>query len=371
MDSEPHVYEVKLSDIEYVYIKLTRKMPAKLISFIIKLDSVIPNELKTKYQHIVNMINLNSSKVYQKEDIIYIISTISSDERLKDLFDNNTNVKEIINEYRNKNNIDDTHDICLMNLLPFTDICIQCNERLTITKFRNVTLIGVDYNTPVMLFKAACKKCHADYYPNYYRDNVQKKKYVSAAVIQNCRYFYFGGTRVFDRNTFIVFTANLLKCHLTFNGYCDAYAHILKETIPFHLNDTQQLKLDPKLFQYNWFIFELLRFIFTTTQEKIFEIPTGYQTTEQPQYYRQYNDLLYSRFVLFWSHHKKISNKCNQDCSTVFLTDGHQKPNRKICNFENVCDISIPELGPCLIGCAESPVRGLSMIAIFLIIFKS
>ncbi|CAF1102096.1 unnamed protein product [Didymodactylos carnosus] len=97
--------------------------------------------------------------------------------------------------------------------------------------------------------RCACKKWHADYYPNYYRDNVQKKKYVCAAVIQNSRYFHFGGTRMFDRNIIIVFTANLLKCHLTFNGYCDAYDHILKETIPFHLNDTQQFKLDPKFFQ--------------------------------------------------------------------------------------------------------------------------
>ncbi|CAF1030466.1 unnamed protein product [Didymodactylos carnosus] len=63
-------------------------------------------------------------------------------------------------------------------------------------------------------------------------------------------------------------------------------------------------------------------------------------------------------FVAFWTRHKFISFKqCDEHCSRVFVSDGHQKADRLVCSFNNVCEVSIDELGPILLGCPETPTR--------------
>ncbi|CAF1501294.1 unnamed protein product, partial [Didymodactylos carnosus] len=50
--------------------------------------------------------------------------------------------------------------------------------------------------------------------------------------------------------------------------------------------------------------------------------------------------------------------KCKQElCSRVMFIDGHQKCKRIICQFENVTNMSHPEMGPVVQGCPYAPKR--------------
>ncbi|CAF1177708.1 unnamed protein product [Didymodactylos carnosus] len=167
------------------------------------------------------------------------------------------------------------------------------------------------------------EKYKHEYFPHYYRDCIQKTKYIPSKLSYNSKLFYFGGQRAFKRKIFIIFTSNFVTCHLTYNSYCDAHRATIKDSYP----STNPI-LDPKIFQHNHFIFELCRFVFMLTTSEFSEIQLDYLSDEHDRYFREKNSTLYSLFA-----------------------------NRTVCNYDNVIDLSIPELGPILIGCYETPVR--------------
>ena len=75
-------------------------------------------------------------------------------------------------------------------------------------------------------------------------------------------------------------------------------------------------------------------------------------------YFLTIKDDLYKHFVGFWTNHQRFTKRCDPDtCSKVFIVDGHQKASRLICQFKNVFDSTIPELGPVQVGCLFSPLR--------------
>ncbi|CAF4533974.1 unnamed protein product, partial [Didymodactylos carnosus] len=124
-------------------------------------------------------------------------------------------------------------------------------------------------------------------------------------------------------------------------------------------------KLDPKLFQMNWLTYQLGRFVFMLTDNNCSHIPSSFDSkVEKDQYFSKYFEAFYSIFVGFWSRHKVLTEKgltkCKVDtCSQVFISDGHQKASRSVCVFDNICDISIPELGPILVGCCGTPMKAI------------
>ncbi|CAF1240616.1 unnamed protein product, partial [Didymodactylos carnosus] len=195
---------------------------------------------------------------------------------------------------------------------------ISCNN-----KKRHVTSIGAESITPAIICVVECKEYKHEYFPHYYRDCIQKTKYIPSKLSYNSKLFYFGGQRAFKRKIFIIFTSNFVTCHLTYNSYCDAHRATIKDSYP----STNPI-LDPKIFQHNHFIFELCRFVFMLTTSEFSEIQLDYLSDEHDRYFREKNSTLYSLFA-----------------------------NRTVCNYDNVIDLSIPELGPILIGCYETPVR--------------
>ncbi|CAF1296500.1 unnamed protein product [Didymodactylos carnosus] len=193
-------------------------------------------------------------------------------------------------------------------------------------------------------------------------NDIPQSKFVSSAAIKENEIIYFGGSAAFHFNLFTSFTSNLIFCHSPFNGFTNAYNRTI-ELIQKH-DSNQQIsvkdrRLDPKLFQNTWLMFELCRFQFMVTDECFCEIPSCYEGQSRNVFLSVNNERLYSLFVSFWTHHETIPfKKCkSENCLKVFLTDGHQKPDRKVCSFDNVCDITIPELGPILIGCPHTPIR--------------
>lgn len=108
-----------------------------------------------------------------------------------------------------------------------------------------------------------------------------------------------------------------------------------------------------------WLLINIAKFIFMTTNEKVVEIPMSTRDIDQcTEYFLKINPHLYQSFVQFWSQHQRFTRKCDKDmCSRVFIVDGHQKANRLVCQYKNVFDCSISELGPVQMGCLYSPLR--------------
>ena len=101
------------------------------------------------------------------------------------------------------------------------------------------------------------------------------------------------------------------------------------------------------------------KFLFMTTDETCVIVPMSVRNVEEySEYFLQIKDNRYECFVTFWTEHERFSRKCSPDtCSKVFVVDGHQKANRSICQYENVFDSTIPEMGPVQTGCLFSPLR--------------
>lgn len=96
-----------------------------------------------------------------------------------------------------------------------------------------------------------------------------------------------------------------------------------------------------------------------TTQEKFIRIPVSLRDVDEcNDYFLTIKCELYQNFVAFWTQHQRFSRTCDpQSCSKVFIVDGHQKANRLVCQFKNVFDSTIPEMGSVQVGCMYSPLR--------------
>ncbi|CAF1688614.1 unnamed protein product, partial [Adineta ricciae] len=101
-----------------------------------------------------------------------------------------------------------------------------------------------------------------------------------------------------------------------------------------------------------WLYYELTNFIFMTSKLK--EISYPYAIAEK----RNLN-WIYHIFTVFWSNHEDIFGSCKcGHCSRVIILDGHQKPRRLVCKYDNVTSlVNINELGPLNKGCPYMPQR--------------
>lgn len=108
-----------------------------------------------------------------------------------------------------------------------------------------------------------------------------------------------------------------------------------------------------------WLLINVVKFIFMTTSEKVVQVPMSVRDVDECNpYFLAIKDDLYKNFVSFWTNHQRFTRKCNPNaCSKVFIVDGHQKANRLVCQFKNVFDCTIPELGPVQVGCPFTPLR--------------
>ncbi len=86
----------------------------------------------------------------------------------------------------------------------------------------------------------------------------------------------------------------------------------------------------------------------------------GGMINAKAQFLEEHLDWIYNNFSIFWSHHDLILDcQCDKSiCSRVLVLDGHQKPRRTVCRFDNVTSlVNEEELGPCNRGCPYQPLK--------------
>ncbi|CAF1385603.1 unnamed protein product [Didymodactylos carnosus] len=169
---------------------------------------------------------------------------------------------------------------------------------------------------------------------------------------------FFDKTAI-NNNLLLEFTSLLRRCHTTFNGFCAAYNdRILEQSHSSKKYGNKQPDgLDPKLFQNVWIEYQLARIPFMLTTLKQFKIlQSCINKAARDHYFKVINQEFYKLFVSLWSNHKTLStNKhCKDNCSSVFICDGHQKPCRLVCK-QDMTDKDCIELGGVMVGCPETP----------------
>ena len=96
-----------------------------------------------------------------------------------------------------------------------------------------------------------------------------------------------------------------------------------------------------------------------TTKKIVVTIPISVRDIDAcNSYFLMIKDELYRNFVEFWTQHQRFSKTCHSHtCSRVFIVDSHQKANRLVCQFKNVFDCTVSEMGSVQVGCLYSPLR--------------
>ncbi|CAF4502766.1 unnamed protein product [Rotaria socialis] len=172
------------------------------------------------------------------------------------------------------------------------------------------------------------------------------------------------GNNVFDQNLLIDFEQQLIQNNVSFEGYTSAYNSkiqlIEKRQNQKSTTATDSITLlDERYFQMTWLLINVVKFLFMTTNQKVSNIPMSVRDVDEcNDYFSKIQLELYKNFVGFWTQHQRFTKRCNPTtCSKVFIVDGHQKANRLVCQYKDVFDNSIYELGPVQMGCLHSPLR--------------
>ena len=250
---------------------------------------------------------------------------------------------------------------------------------------KDFLFLSIDISTCV------CQDCDVEIFPNFY---IQKKKnFFTIESIRNDKFIYLNGNQVLDQNLLIDFDQQLVHNSVSFEGYTNAYNSKIqvitrrrnqsflsvsntKDGVSarhlifnMHLNLTHlsflRTLLNEKYFQMTWLLLNIVKFIFMTTNNKFMPIPMSVRDVDEcNNYFLTYKSELYKNFVGFWMEHRRFTQHCDLvTCSKVFIVDGHQKASRLICQYKDVFDNTISELGPVQVGCLFSPLRkGKSLI---------
>ncbi|UJR06731.1 hypothetical protein I4U23_011020 [Adineta vaga] len=363
----PTCTPVEITDEEHTLILMMRTMRLNEIMCVMNLNKFFPQELPHKYQHIRNIISLHFGKSYEVHTVRTIIEFMST-QPLFDAMFQQYSIREMIDKY-SANNIAESANAHELYLQPYTTTCIECQTSLKpVYAHRSKTVMSLTrtYRAQFSLTVIAtcyCATCDIEIFPNFY---IQKNnKFVTLESIKNDKFIYLNGNQIFDQNLLIDFDQNLIQNTVSFEGYTNAYnskIELINRRLGHNaatVNGGCISLLNEKNFQMVWLFINIAKFKFMTTNDKIVQIPMSVRDIDEcnPYFLLIKNDL-YKNFVVFWTNHQRFTKKCNPEtCSKIFVVDGHQKANRLVCQYKNVFDCTIPELGPIQMGCLYSPLR--------------
>ncbi|UJR12598.1 hypothetical protein I4U23_016773 [Adineta vaga] len=360
---------VEITDEEHGFILMMRTMRLDQIICVMMLNNFLPKELPNKFDHIVNIINLNFNKSYEIHTIKTLIEFISMHPVYNQLFQQHS-LDEMIQKYQT-NNVAGSDGVNELYLKPYTIECIQCKKQLKPTfSHRSKTVMSLVRTFKALISTCVCQDCNIQIFPNFYIHN--NKKIFTVESIKNDQYIYLNGNQIFEQNLLIDFDHQLVQNTVSFEGYTNAYNLKIKMIFERQNQSSSVMQstsynityLNERNFQMAWLLINVVKFFFMTTNEKSITIPMSARDVDEcNDFFLMIKSDLYEKFVNFWTRHQRFTRTCDPaTCSRVFIVDGHQKANRLICQHKNVFDNTIPELGSVQVGCLYTPLRKASNV---------
>ncbi|CAF1411906.1 unnamed protein product [Adineta ricciae] len=254
----------------------------------------------------------------------------------------------------------------LISLLPYRTTCTLCYEQLKTIFHGAGSIIYCTKIQPCLLYKADCHRCHRSYRVSSIY-SIDRKETLITTDSQKADYIHYSGSLVFAKELLIAFSSQLIDNYVTFEGFASATAKMLRRLYP-DLVDIVTIDTLARNLQSVWLYYELTNFIFMTSKLKEISYPYAIAESRTKVKYNQSSraifiernlNWIYHIFTVFWSNHEDIFGSCKcGHCSRVIILDGHQKPRRLVCKYDNVTSlVNINELGPLNKGCPYMPQR--------------
>ena len=245
------------------------------------------------------------------------------------------------------------------SLLPFTNVCIDCHGPLSHYLSKAIRIICKQTVTNGLSITAICNRCSLRYGHSSVESMHQQTRRVTVPSMNSpVQVFFLTDTIAFTHSVLHDFTLSLLHSYAAFNGFtCTIIQHIAR-TQPTQ-RDFIPLDSLTKRFQTHWMLWQLIHFEFMLGNSSIVSMPSSLDRIAIDDHFEMSSGWWYHLFTVFWSRHACVpSIQCNPTiCSRVVITDGHQKTRRLVCQFSEMVDTSIVEMGPIQTGCPLAPLR--------------
>ncbi|CAF1115997.1 unnamed protein product [Rotaria sordida] len=271
-------------------------------------------------------------------------------------------INKLINRYKSSNKTSlFRNDKNLINIMPFTDVYTNMNckgQNLDIAFSRTAHIANLIFMQSCSIYIGTCRRCKCIYGPSSILDQHTNQIIITHQLIQSVDYVYFSGDLVYLRQLLTIFSNSFIHAHTTFEDFAESYISTLSDLHPYQV-PMYSPNTFAKHLEIVWLYYELSRFIFITTCETSVSFPKSFQPETRSIFIEKNLPVLFRIFTVFWSNHHIINGiKCKEElCSWVMLIDGRQKCTRIICQFDNVTNMSHPEMGPVVQGCPYAPRR--------------
>ncbi|CAF2103032.1 unnamed protein product [Rotaria magnacalcarata] len=251
-------------------------------------------------------------------------------------------------------------------LFPHRTTCSLCDKQLKIIFQACAYIIYCTKIEPCLLYKADCHQCRRSYrISSIYATD--RKETIVTSESQKVECIHYSGSLVFSKEFLVSFSCQLIDNYVTFDAFA---ASTVKTINKLHSNNADVITSDnlARSLEAVWLYYELTNFVFMTSKSTEISYPCamsegrtkikGNQSLRAIFIERNLN-WIYHVFTVFWSRHQDIFGSCKcGNCSQVIILDGHQKPRRLVCKYDNVTSlINADELGPLNRGCPYPPRR--------------
>jgi hypothetical protein len=221
-----------------------------------------------------------------------------------------------------------------------------------ITIFVKILIIGIIYYLRCVHANGINKEADDPIliYPNYTQQKHMKT--FTSASIQNSDYVYIGGEYACARQIIERYICDLISTPHSWQKQVDSLNILGFNTNQFQTSPMNMRRFSQIVYTYKIIEMDLCLGSTEVILPKEIDEFNSWAWSEYPR--------LLSRFIYLWSNHKTLIGPCkmaNNNCSSCFTVDGHQKARRRICRTKQVDYMSADFTEPLVIGCWRTPIR--------------
>lgn len=228
---------------------------------------------------------------------------------------------------------------------------LEIKIHILLSSHKDIILIGVVYY--LKCANAGNRQQHHDpifIYPNYFQQN--NMRHFTSSSIQHGNYIYLGGDYSCERELVERYMSDLINTPHSWQKLADSL-----NNLAFNTNQSQTNRINMRRFSQIVFTYKIIEMDFCLGSTDVIT-PKEIEQFDLWAWH-QYPRLM-SRFIYLWSNHKRLIGPCNiinNNCSSCFTIDGHQKARRRVCRTKEVDFMSSDFTEPLVIGCWRTPIR--------------